>query len=141
MNSTRIGCVIALLATLTIWGCAQNNAQEASAAAERAAKLARLQEEVRNLTSQVDTLRKDLNVALRDKDDLESEVAKLRLVVKERDELREQLTVRTGERDASVTQLEQLRQGLRALMDQADAALAGPKGIGATPPGAASDGL
>lgn len=132
MTSTRIGCIIALLATLTIWGCAQNDAKEATASAERAAKLTRLQEEVRNLTSQMDSLRKDLNATRRDKENLETEVARLRLVVKERDELREQLTARTTERDTNVAQLEQLRQGLRGLMEQADAALT-PKTIGSAP--------
>ncbi len=132
MTSTRVGCVLALLATLTIWGCAENSAKEASASAERSAKLTRLQDEVRNLTSQMTTLRQDLNVALRDKDNLETEVAQLRVVVKERDELREQLATRTGERDAGVAQLEQLRQGLRSLMEQADAALAPAKTISTT---------
>jgi hypothetical protein len=131
MTSTRVGCVIVLLATLSIWGCAQNSAKEQSAAADRAAKLTRLQEDVRNLSGQVEKLRVDLAAATRDKEALQQEVAQLRLVVKERDELRDQLQVRTGERDAGVAQLETLRNGLRALMEQADAALTPSSTIGA----------
>jgi len=119
MSRSRFTLVFALLAAMTVWGCAQNGAMSPAAAA----KATRLQEEVHSLTTQRDQLRQDLRSALVEKDRLTAEVEKLRLVVKERDELRDELNTRTAERDMSITQLESIKKGVKALMEQVEAAV------------------
>jgi outer membrane murein-binding lipoprotein Lpp len=108
MNRARFGLVFAILGTLTLWGCAQNPA-------ESNAKV-RLQEEVTALTAARDQLRNELKATQATRDGLQEEVAKLRRLAKERDEL---LATRTTERDQNAANLETLKKGLKALMDQA----------------------
>lgn len=121
MSRSRFSLVMGLLAVMTIWGCAQNGGMSPSAAA----KAARLQEEVQSLTSQRDQLRHDLRAVQAEKDRLAAEVEKLRLVVKERDQLKHDLETVTAERDASLAHLESIRRGVKALMEQVEAALPG----------------
>jgi outer membrane murein-binding lipoprotein Lpp len=119
MSRSRFSLVFTLLAAMTIWGCAQSSGGSQSAAA----KATRLQEEVHSLTTQRDQLRADFKSATADKERLQAEVDKLRLVMKERDELRESLATRTAERDQSMTQLDAIKKGVKALMDQVEAAV------------------
>jgi len=117
MHRSRVGLVFALLATLGIWGCAQNPGAES----ERSARTTRLQEEIRGLSAQRDQLKKELKSAGEEVQRLKEELDQ---VVKSRDELRDQLAARTSERDAGYAQLDQLRRGIRALMEQAETATA-----------------
>jgi predicted nuclease with TOPRIM domain len=110
MNRTRLSIVFALLGTLMIWGCAENSSDVP------AAVTARLQEEVKELTTQRDKLRTELKNVRSERDTLQETISRLRREVKERDEL---LTQRTRERDQLAGNLDTLKKGLRSLMDQA----------------------
>lgn len=116
MSRMRIGFVCALLGTLAIWGCAQKPSSDSG-------KSGKLQDELRAMTAQRDQFSREVRSLKEEQDRLKEELAKIRLVVKERDELRRELAARTAERDAGVAQVEQIRKGLRSLMEQADAAL------------------
>jgi TolA-binding protein len=120
MTRMRAGFVLAFLGVMAIWGCAHNPAETPASV-----KTARLQEEIRNLIGQRDQLRQELRTAQADLERLHEEVKKQREIAKERDDLRQQLALRTSERDNNLAQLEQIRKGMRALMDQAEAAAAG----------------
>lgn len=136
MSRSRFSLVMGLLAVMTIWGCAQNGMSPSAAA-----KVARLQEEVQGLTSQRDQLRQDLRAVQAEKDRLLAEVDRLRLVVKERDQLKLELEAVTAERDANLAHLEAIRRGVKALMEQVEAALppSGPSlGTATAPSGKAS---
>jgi septal ring factor EnvC (AmiA/AmiB activator) len=117
MNRARFGVVFAILGTLTLWGCATQPSGEA------ANKTTRLQEELSAITTVRDKLRQDLKTAQKERDGLGEELAKLKNLMKERDE---QLATRTTERDQTQANLEQLRKGIKALMEQAT-------GMGPTP--------
>jgi uncharacterized coiled-coil DUF342 family protein len=78
------------------------------------------------LTTQRDQLRQDLKAVTAEKDRLDEEVERLRMVVKERDQLRETLATRTAERDQGLAQLEQVKKGVKAILEQVEAALPTP---------------
>jgi uncharacterized coiled-coil DUF342 family protein len=118
MSRSRFSIVLGSLALLTLWGCSQNGQFSTVAA-----KAARLQEEVNNLTKQRDQLRQDLRLVQAAKDRLAEEVQQLRPVVSERDRLRQELETLIAERDATVAQLEAIRKGIKTLMEQVEAAL------------------
>lgn len=110
----RFGLVFGLLATLAIWGCGQDNS------GANAGKSTRLQEEVQSLAKLRDQLRQDLKTAQADRERLQAEVALLQPVVKERDDLKQNLAARTNERDTVASQLDQVKKGVKALIEQID---------------------
>ena len=110
MNRTRLGIVFALLGTLMIWGCSENNSDAPLAGT------ARLQEEIKELTTQRDKLRLELKTVRTERDSLQEDVARLRREVKERDEV---IAQRTRERDHLAGNLDTLRKGIKSLMEQA----------------------
>ena len=117
---TRATRAIAVLfvALLGIWGCAQG--PSAAAQAERIksleAKNARMEADFRAAAGSRDEFRSKLTKA-------EEHIQKLQLVVKERDEIKVQLKVRTTERDQVSAQYEQFRKTLRDLVGQAEASV------------------
>ena len=117
---TRVTQTAAVLfvAMLGVWGCAQG--PSAASLAERIktleAKNARLEADFRATAGSRDDLRSKLAKA-------EEHIQKLQLVVKERDDLKVQLKVRTTERDQVATQYDQFRKSLRDLVGQADASV------------------
>jgi chromosome segregation ATPase len=117
MIRSRIGWVLSLAFILTLWGCAQNDSAPT-------ARANRLQEELQNLASKSDQLRLDLRKAQEEKSRLVAQLeqgrqAQLELA-KERDDLRQNLNTRTAERDHVQNQIEQLRKGIHAIMEQLD---------------------
>ena len=75
----------------------------------------------------VAALNQDLvSVAEEQRAKLKQEVEKLLLVAKEAEETKQQLTLRTAERDNLQGQFEQLRKGIRSLLGQAEAATRTP---------------
>jgi chromosome segregation ATPase len=106
---TRLGIVFALLGTLMIWGCAQSSSDAPGVTA-------RLQEELKDLTAQREKLRSELRTTRTERDLLQEQVVKLRQQLKERDEL---IAQRTQERDQLAGNLDTLKKGIKALMDQA----------------------
>jgi TolA-binding protein len=71
-----------------------------------------------------DQLRKKLAAADEERARLEQELEQQQAILKERDELRQQLGIRTSERDAIQAQYDQFRKNIRALLGQAESAAA-----------------
>jgi chromosome segregation ATPase len=127
MSGFHKGLIIAVVASMGLWGCARGPASGAAAAERIKAleyKVGKLEEDFRSAVAARETLRSRLAVAETDRTRLENEVAELQLVVRERDELRKQVATRTAERDTLQAQFEQFRKGLRELLGQAETASA-----------------
>src|SRR5262249_6852920 len=118
MFRSRIGWVLSLAFILTLWGCSQSDTALSS-------RTHRLQEEVQGLAATRDQLRQDLRKAQEEKTRLSEQLDQARQVhldlTKERDDLRQTLAARIAERDHTQAQLDQLRKGIHAIMDQLDA--------------------
>lgn len=111
----RAAVVCAFLIPMTIWGCSRNPS------AGTTADMARLQEEVKKLAADREQLRKELKTGITEKDALAHEVGRLRPVVAERDHLRKELAACASERDTNLTNLDELKKGLKSLVDRAEA--------------------
>jgi hypothetical protein len=126
MTGVNKGVIIAVVASFGLWGCARGPG--GSAAAERIKaleqKVVKLEDDFRAVASARDTLRQRLSAVEDQRALLEKDVAILQVVVKERDDLRKQLSNRTAERDSVQVQFDQFRKGLRELLGQADTAAA-----------------
>jgi chromosome segregation ATPase len=123
MSGGNKALVVALVASLGLWGCARG---PANSAAERIKaleyKVDKLEEDFRAAAAARDILRQKLTSVEEQRTRLENQVTQLQLVVKERDELRKQFAARTGERDALQAQYEQFRKSIRDLLGQAETA-------------------
>ncbi len=122
---------VMIVATLGLWGCAQGQAPGAHAEKMRALenRCAKLEDDYRAVAAARDGLRKKVATLEEEQGKVQQELEthqpllKERLtVLKERDELQQQLGGRTTERDDARTQLETVRKGLRTILGQADAA-------------------
>jgi septal ring factor EnvC (AmiA/AmiB activator) len=139
---TRANKALAMLvvAALGLWGCAKGPANGA-ANAERIraleSKCAKLEEDYRAAASTRDTVRKKLTEVEEQRGKLRVEVEQLQPLVKEQEVLKQQLDVRTVERDAVQAQFEAFRKHLRDLVGQADAAVLSTPG---QPSASAADG-
>jgi septal ring factor EnvC (AmiA/AmiB activator) len=126
MTRANQALVILLVAALGLWGCAQGPANANGAAKALEGKLAKLEEEYRAVTSARDQVRKKLAEAEEQRIKAQQDLEQLRAAnAKEREELRQELSQRTGERDALQGQFEQFRKGVRSLLNQADSAASG----------------
>src|SRR2546421_483898 len=100
MTGFNKGLIIAVVACVGLWGCARGPSG-GSAAAERIKalefKVSKLEDDFRAAAAARDTLRSRLAAAEDERTRLENEVAQLKLVVRERDELRKQVATRTAE--------------------------------------------
>jgi len=118
MMHSRVAWVLTVASMLGLWGCAENGAGSGQA------KTNRLHEEIQGLSALRDQLRKDLTGIKEQKARVEQQLDQLRQehldLTKERDDLRQNLAARSAERDHTQAQLEQLRKGVRALMEQLD---------------------
>jgi len=103
-----------VVATLGLWGCAQNPSGSASNARIRdlESRNAKLEDDYRAAAAARDQCRKKLA----------SSEEQLQLVVRERDELKLQIDVRIGERDALHGHLIQLGKDLQSLAGRIEAA-------------------
>src|SRR5688500_18577446 len=117
---TRATRAIAVLfvALVGFWGCAQSPSAVAQA------------ERIKTLESTYARLASDFRAAAGSRDDFrykltkaEDHIQKLQLVVKERDELKVQVKVRTTERDQIVAQYDQFRKTIRDLVGQAESSV------------------
>jgi uncharacterized coiled-coil DUF342 family protein len=135
MTRATKALALAVVAALGLWGCAEGQGN-GGAAAERVRalenKCAKLEDDYRAVASARDGLRKKLTATEEERVRLHQDLAAKEAVVKERqalakerDELAQQVSTRTGERDAAQAQLEQVRKGLRSLLGQADASATG----------------
>ena len=125
MKSTSKGLIITIaLATLGIWGCAQNRsgANTAAKLRELEARHAKLEEDYQAVVLGNETFRKRLAAVEAQRVELAQKVDKLQAVVHERDELRDQVANRTGERDALHSQMVQFGKELQGLVGRVEAA-------------------
>jgi uncharacterized coiled-coil DUF342 family protein len=80
-----------------------------------------LEEDYQSVTASNENFRKRLALVEARRAKLAKQVEELQAVVKERDDLRQQVTTRTGERDTLHTQLVQFSRDLRKLAGQVEA--------------------
>jgi chromosome segregation ATPase len=121
---------------LGLWGCAQGPANS-SAQADKVKKLedkcAQKDEDYRKKAVELDQARKVAAGLQQDKEQLEDqrgrmqkELDQFRVVVKERDRLRQELDLKTTQRDALQARCDKLKAGIRSLMSDDDAMLPTP---------------
>jgi len=133
-RTTKALCVL-VVSFLGLWGCTQGPAGS-TALAERVKalemKCARLEEDYRTVALARDQARKQSAALEQDKTQLEEqrtrlqkELDQLRLVVKERDRLRQELDAKTKQRDVLQARCDKLKNGLKSLMSDDDAMLPG----------------
>jgi chromosome segregation ATPase len=122
MNRANKALVVMVVATLGLWGCAQEKNHGAGSARIRAleSKNSKLEEDFRAVLAARDQVKKKLQAAEEQKNQLGQQLEQLQAAAKERDELRQQVTLRVSERDALQTQFDQFRKGIRSLLGQAD---------------------
>lgn len=122
---------VVILSALGIWGCAQGPAGGASVEKlkQLELKVARLEDDFRAATAARDQFRKKLAESEALVAELRTEVETLRPVLAERDELRNQLKLRTAERDQVTQQFEGFRKSLKELLGQMDAATKGQPNV------------
>lgn len=127
MFSARRGLlVVMVLAPLGLWGCAQErNGAANGKIRDLAARNAKLEEDYRVASATTEGLRKKLAQTETQRADLAKQVEALQEVVRERDELRRQVTSRTGERDALHAQMVQFGKELQGLAGRIEAAAGG----------------
>lgn len=114
----RAACFVAVFAMtlVAMWGCSQGP-NSRSALVERIRTLEEKNTRIEDELCGVKTVRDQLRVQLSRAED---HIQKLQLIVKERDELRIQVTARTSERDQILTQYDQFRRSVKDLVGQAD---------------------
>jgi TolA-binding protein len=128
---TRANKALALLlvAAFGLWGCAQGPAN-GSANAERIkaleGKCGKLEDDYRAVAAARDQVRKKLTEVENDRNKLRQESEQQKALLKDHEELKQQLTSRTTERDAVQNQFDAFRKGIRSLLGQADAAANAP---------------
>ena len=118
------------MAVVCIWGCAQGPSgpvSESERIKALEAKYARLQEDYRAAASARDQLRQKLAAAEEMTTQTRQELDLMNEVAKERDDLKQQVLVRTVERDSAMGQFEQFRTEIRKLLGEAEASAASPK--------------
>jgi outer membrane murein-binding lipoprotein Lpp len=128
MKTTSKGLLIVFaVACLGLWGCAQNKAGTDTAAKlrELEARHAKLEEDYQAVAAANESIRKRLAIVEADRATLTKKVEELRIVVRERDELKRQVAVRTGERDALHAHLVQFGRDLQSLVGRVEAAANG----------------
>jgi chromosome segregation ATPase len=116
-----------LVALLGLWGCAKGPASHSVAQAERLhtleAKCSKLEDDYRAVAGARDQARKQLAALDVERTRLQKELAEKQVVLKERDTLRQQVSVRTSERDNLQLRCDRLKKGLQSLLGQDDAML------------------
>jgi septal ring factor EnvC (AmiA/AmiB activator) len=148
---TRAGKVWTLMVVvaLGIWGCSKNPSGSPASQTERIktleGKCAKLEEDYRAAAATRDQVRKHAALLEEERSQLEEQRANVekeldtqknlvrdlqRSLVRERDAAKQQLDLRTGERDYYNLRCERLKKGLQSLIGQDDAMMtAGPGSI------------
>ena len=136
MNRARNSLVVLLVAAVGVWGCSQANPGQSAAQADQIralqAKCNKLEDDYKSAAAARDQARKRVATLEEERAAVDEQVAQLqkqveagKLVVKERDDLRQQIDSRTGERDQLQAGCDKLKKGLQTLLGQDDA-LAAP---------------
>jgi hypothetical protein len=125
MKSTSKGLIITMaLASLGFWGFAQSRSGASTAVKlrELEARHVKLEEDYQAVVLGNETIRKRLAAIETQRAELAQQVEKLQAVVHERDELKEQVAARIGERDALHSQMVQFGKELQNLVGRVEAA-------------------
>jgi chromosome segregation ATPase len=126
MKRWNMAWVFTLTMLFGVWGCARNNAANTTLTdriQSLEAKTIRLDEDFRSASAQRDQFKKKLIAEEDARAQLQLEVEKLQLVVKDLHETKVQLQARTQERDQLVAQYDGFRKNLREILGQADTAM------------------
>lgn len=117
---------VMLVVLFGLWGCARGPVGPA-AQAERIrsleTKCSKLEDDYRSVANARDQARKQLAALETERARLQKELADKQVVVKERDVLRQQVSVCTNERDNLKSRCERMKKGLQDLLGQDDAQL------------------
>jgi predicted RNase H-like nuclease (RuvC/YqgF family) len=120
---------VMLVVILGLWGCARQPVGS-SAHSERIhsleSKCAKLEDDYRSVASARDQARKQAATLESERVRLQTELAEKQAIVKERDELRQQIAARTGERDNLQQRCDRLKKGLQTLLGQDEGGPAAP---------------
>lgn len=110
---------VVLVVSLGIWGCARKPAEQASHERVRTleGRCVKLEQDYRTVAQARDRARKELGALEEETTRLQRDVADRAALIKERDELRRQLSTKTTERDNLVTRYEKLRKSLQAIVN------------------------
>jgi len=117
--------VVMVITTLGLWGCAQNPTGPATSARIRdlESRNAKLEDDYRAAVAARDVIRKKLTST----EDLRAQQAEeLKVVIRERDDFKQQLSQRGAERDALHGQLIQIGKDLQSLAGRIEAATGTP---------------
>jgi outer membrane murein-binding lipoprotein Lpp len=112
-----------VLGALCVWGCNQsNNPGQAERIRALEAKVSKLEDDYRAAATVRDQARKKAAALEEERaqlqKDLEVQQEAAKLVLKERDELRQIVEARTNERDVLLSRCERLKKGLQNLLGQ-----------------------
>lgn len=136
MKKIRKWLSVLLLTSFSMWGCAQgtSNYPGRTAANDRVRELevkcTQLEKDYQSvaktrdqMVQQMATLEQERGALQTERTMLTEEVEKLKLVARERDKLRQDIEVRTTERDVLQGRCDKMKKGLQSLLGQDDAAL------------------
>lgn len=120
---------VMLVVLLGLWGCARGPVGQ-TGQAERIhsleSKCAKLEDDYRAVASARDQARKQATALEAERTRLQKDLAEKQAILKERDLLRQQVSVRTSERDNLQLRCDRLKKGLQSLLGQDDASLPVP---------------
>jgi len=123
MSCVKKALMVVMVTTLLgLWGCTQNSSSASSSARlrELEARAARLEDDYKTAVAARDQARKKVNLLEEQRAQLAQQLEQLQRVARERDELRQQLTTRTVERDALQAGLLQFSRDLQNLATKVD---------------------
>ncbi|HTU90533.1 MAG TPA: hypothetical protein VMF69_10700 [Gemmataceae bacterium] len=120
---------VMLVVFLGLWGCARGPVGP-STQAERIrsleTKCSKLEDDYRSVANVRDQARKQVTALEAERAKLQKELADKQALLKERDSLRQQVSVRTNERDNLKLRCDRMKKGLQELLGQDDALLPVP---------------
>jgi TolA-binding protein len=118
---------VCFVAAFAVWGCTRAPSSQTDAHADKIkaleAKTARLEDDLKAALTVNEQLRKKIGDFQESQTQLQQEIDRLQLVVKERDELKAHLKTRTAERDLTQAKYEGFLKELDDLTGRAKAAL------------------
>jgi septal ring factor EnvC (AmiA/AmiB activator) len=128
MSQGKFVILLLVVGSLGVWGCAQSAGNGANAERIRAleTKIARLEDDFKASIAVREQLRKKLTSVEEERAQLSQQVDQLQAVVKERDNLKQQLALRTSERDAVQSQFNNLCKGIKTLIGQMETSVTTP---------------
>ena len=136
MNRAGKPLIVLLVAALAVWGCSQAASNQSTSQADKIrtleAKCSKLEDDYKSAAAARDLSKRRVSALEEEHAQMEEQLAQLqkdveaaKLVAKERDELKQQVQTRTGERDVLQARCDKLKKGLQELLGQDDA-LAAP---------------